>query len=124
MANEKEVVHELMVSKDALAIIADAIKCMTIEKLKFQRLKDVITEAMKAPDLSNRELIEAFNRHRPCDGRVRIYLRLNGDLNAQFDSLKTRLGELAGDPCGVREAVIYCALAMSQRQFSLAKTAF
>lgn len=38
MASEKEVVHELLVSKEAFAIIAEAIKWLTIERLKFQRL--------------------------------------------------------------------------------------
>ena len=66
----------------------------------------------------------AFNRHRPCDGRVRIYLRLSGALNAEFDTLKARLGEVTGDQCGVRETVIFCALAISLRQISLAKAAF
>lgn len=124
MASEKEVVHELLVSKEAFAIIAEAIKWLTIEKLKFQRLRDVITDVIRAPDLSNQELIAAFNRHRPCDGRVRIYLRLSGALNAEFDALKARLAEVTGDQCGVRETVVFCALAISQRQISLAKADF
>ncbi|MBU0775210.1 MULTISPECIES: hypothetical protein [Sphingomonas] len=124
MASGKEVVHELLVSRDAFVIIADAIKWLTIERSKFQRLRDVITDVIRAPDLSNRELLAAFNRHRPCDGRVRIYLRLSGALNAEFDTLKARLGEVTGDQCGVRETVIFCALAISLRQISLAKAAF
>ena len=55
---------------------------------------------------------------------VRIYLRLSGSLNAEFDTLKARLGEVTGDQCGVRETVIVFEFAISQLQSSTAKAAF
>ena len=105
-------------NEQPFAIIADAIRALTIERLKFQRLKDVIIEAINKPPQPSSEQVELFKAQLPFDGHVRIYLRLSGPLNAKLDAIKTELAKQIGDSCGVRETVIFCALAIAQRQNS------
>lgn len=111
----KEVVHELMMSAEAMAILAEAIRALTVQKLKFQRLKDVIVEALVDTDLTAGEATQILERHLPLDGQVRIYLRVNASLNAELDALKTNLCDRLEGPCGVRETVIFCALVVAAR---------
>ena len=118
MSGDGEVVHELMMGEQAFAIIADAIRTLTIKRLKFQRLKDVIIEAINKPPQFSSEQVELYKAQFPLDGHVRIYLRLSGPLNAKLDAIKTELAKQIGDSCGVRETVIFCALAIAQRQNS------
>ena len=103
-------------NEQPFAIIADAIRALTIERLKFQRLKDVIIEAINKPPQPSSEQVELFKAQLPFDGHVRIYLRHSRRLNAELDALKTDLCRHMGDNCSVRETVIFCALAIAQRQ--------
>lgn len=116
MPSDGDVVHELLMGEQPFAIIADAIRALTVERLKFQRLKDVIIEAIDKPPEPSSEHVELFKAQFPLDGHVRIYLRLSRPLNAKLDAIKTDLAGRIGDSCGVRETVIFCALAIAQRQ--------
>lgn len=116
MSEDSDVVHELLMGEQPFAIIADAIRVLTVERLKFQRLKDVIVEAINVPPRPTDEQVELFKAQLPLDGRVRIYLRLSRPLNARLDVIKTDLCRKLGDNCGVREVVIFCALSIAQRK--------
>tara|TARA_B100000678_G_scaffold291442_1_gene308401 strand:- start:1067 stop:1435 length:369 start_codon:yes stop_codon:yes gene_type:complete len=116
MSSDGDVVHELLMGEQPFAIIADAIRALTVERLKFQRLKDVIIEAINHPPQPSGEQVELFKAQFPLDGHVRIYLRLSRPLNAKLDAIKTDLCKHMGDNCGVRETVVFCALAIAQRQ--------
>ncbi|MAC12918.1 MAG: hypothetical protein CMN74_12035 [Sphingorhabdus sp.] len=115
MSDDSEVVHELLMGEQPFAIIADAIRILTVERLKFQRLKDVIIEVINSRPKPTKEQLKLFAGQLPLDGRVRIYLRLSRPLNARLDEIKTDLSERLGDQCGVRETVVFCALVISQR---------
>ena len=115
MSDDGEVVHKLLIGEQPFAIIADAIRILSVERLKFQRLKDVIVEAVNSRPKPTREQLELFAAQLPLDGRVQIYLRLSRTLNSKLDGIKTDLSERLGDNCGVRETVVFCALAISQR---------
>ena len=93
MSDDGEVVHKLLIGEQSFAIIADAIRILSIERLKFQRLKDVIVEAVNPPLKPTKEQLELFAGHLPLDGRVRIYLRLSCTLNTKLDEIKTDLSK-------------------------------
>ena len=48
MSDDGEVVHKLLIGEQPFAIIADAIQILSVERLKFQRLKDVIVEVVNS----------------------------------------------------------------------------
>jgi hypothetical protein len=113
VADSGEVVHELLVNRQGLIIVAEAIKVLTIEREKFQRLKDVIIEAMNTMTVPSGSLPETFMQQLPIDGNVRMYLRLNKQQNATLDALRNDLCARLGDHCGVRETVVFCAMAVA-----------
>ena len=116
MSTDQTVVHELLVSEDAFAIIAEAIRVLSIKTLKFQKLRDVVTHCLERLPTFTDEAASLYEEHFPFDGRVRIYLRLDQASNLKFEALRTALCERIGDHCGVREAVIFCAYAVSRPQ--------
>lgn len=109
MAAEQTVNHKLMVSRDSLAIMAEAIRSLTLEKERFQRLKHVVVLALETLDPHNSPLPEAFTHEPKLDGGIPINLRLTKRQNDQLDEFRSVLSKRIGDHCGVREAVIYCA---------------
>ena len=114
MSTDQTVVHELLVSEEAFAIIAEAIRVLSIETLKYQKLRDVVTHCLERLPAFTDEAAALYEEHLPFDGRVRIYLRLDQPSNLKFDRLRIALCERIGDHCGVREAVIFCAFAVSR----------
>lgn len=114
MSTDQTVVHELLVSEEAFAIIAEAIRVLSIETLKFQKLRDVVTHCLERLPAFTDEAAALYEEHLPFDGRVRIYLRLDQPSNLKFDRLRIALCERIGDHCGGREAVIFCAFAVSR----------
>lgn len=113
MPDNGEVVHELLVNRQGLMIVAEAIKILTIEKEKFQRLKDVIVEAMNSPTIPSANPPDTFIQQLPIDGNIRMYLRLNRQQNAALDALRIKLCSRVGEHCGVRETVVFCAMAIA-----------
>ena len=118
MSSDSEVVHELLLGEQPFAIIAEAIRVLTVERLKFQRLRDVILEAIKDPPKPMDEQVALFKNQFPLDGHVRIYLRLSRSLNSELEALKMDLCQKLDENCGVRETVIFCALSIAQRKDS------
>ncbi|MEM6409955.1 MAG: hypothetical protein AAF683_00300 [Pseudomonadota bacterium] len=114
MSAEAAVVHRLMVSSEALEIMAEAIKVLTLQKGSFQRLKDVITEALDTIDPSNTEMPFTFEQAVPLDGGIPIHLRLSKDRNDRLDVFRNKLCGRIGDHCGVRETVIFCAMKIAK----------
>lgn len=115
MADDRTVVHELMIDALSFATIAEGIRTLSVERLKFQRLKDVVIESVNHPPQPTAKQIELFKNQLPLDGRVRIFLRLPTDLNARLDRLKSDLCDRLGDNCGVRETLVFCAMVIAQR---------
>lgn len=114
MAAAPNVNHKLMVSKEGLAIMAEAVRVLTLRKERFQRLSDLIAAALVSVDPSMAGLPDGFGEDPPLDGPIRINLRLSKPLNDELDAFRHALCERAGDPCGVREAVIFCAMQVAK----------
>ena len=115
MADDRTVVHELMLNAVAFAMIAEAIRALSVDRLKFQRLKDVVIESVNHPPRPTDKQVELFKNQLPLDGRVRIFLRLPTSLNARLDQLKSDLCAHLSDNCGVRETIVFCAMVIAQR---------
>ena len=98
MSTDQTVVHELLVSEEAFAIIAEAIRVLSIETLKFQKLRDVVSHCLEQLPAFTDEAAALYEEHLPFDGRVRIYLRLDQPSNLKFDRLRIALCERIGDP--------------------------
>lgn len=110
MAAEPSVNHKLMVSREGLEIMTEAVKVLTLREERFQRLSDVIASALETVEPKKAALPKDFGKDPPLGGPIPINLRLTKRLNKELDMFRASLCERDLDHCGVREAVIYCAM--------------
>lgn len=114
MPAKAAVVHKLMISREALEIMAEAIKVLTLRQERFQRLKDVVAEAIGTIDPNSLHVPPTFMEHAPLEGAIPIHLRLSKELNSELDQVRNVLCEQLGDHCGVRETVVFCAMMIAK----------
>lgn len=114
MAAEPSVNHKLMVSREGLEVMAEAVKALTLREERFQRLSDVITTALETVEPKTAALPKGFGEDPPLGGPIPINLRLAKPLNDELDVFRASLCQRAGDHCGVRETVIYCSMQIAK----------
>ena len=68
MSTDQTVVHELLISEEAFAIIAEAIRVLSIETLKFQKLRDVVTHCLERLPTFTDDAASLYEEHLPFDG--------------------------------------------------------
>lgn len=122
MTRESTVVHELMLSNQAFALLADAIRELSLQKGKLQRLKDVVAEGLRLNQPANEMSAAALEAYEPCDGTIRVYLRLTTRTNAELDRIKNDLNTHADNQIGVRETLVFFCLAICEPEKFSCKT--
>ncbi|MBA4228724.1 MAG: hypothetical protein C0456_19145 [Hyphomonas sp.] len=110
MTRESTVVHELMLSNQAFVLLADAIRELSLQKGKLQRLKDVVAEGLRVNLPANEKSAAALKAYEPFDGTIRVYLRLTTRTNAELDRIKNDLNKPANNQFGVRETLVFLCL--------------
>jgi len=121
MPRESTVVHELMLSNQAFVLLADAIRELSLRKGKLQRLKDVVAEGLRLSQSTNEVSAAALKAYEPCDGAIRVYLRLTTRTNAELDRIKNDLNTRAENQFGVRETLVFLCLAICEPEKSACK---
>lgn len=114
MARESTVVHELMLSNRAFVLLADAIRELSLQRGKLQRLKDVVAEGLKLNQSADEMSAAALEEYAPIDGTIRVYLRLTTKTNAELDRIKNDLNRHADNQFGVRETLVFLCLAICE----------
>lgn len=116
MASNTTVFH-LKLSDRALDIAIGAIATLSRKTRKFVNLRDVVFASLNEAATLPPDALERFADLLPLDGPNRIFFRVSDARRETLEQIKEGLSAHTGTSCSMREALCFCCLVMSGKEF-------
>lgn len=106
----RSTVHRVRVNGPTFEVMVKAVASLSVERQRFQTLRDVVFKAASSEFHLSARSVNAFKALQPTDGELVIYFRVTASEWMLFENFKAKLSARLGSEGTTRDVLCVCCL--------------